>query len=485
MPEFNSLIRMANNNRKDIILAGLQNLESFDEKKFTPDYRDEINVFSEDEIEILLDKQDSRAVTKQEAIEDINTLFKLYKYTYSAYHYFGGDITINEAKDKILQDIINLDNNEISYLDFRKMIAKHLNFIQDEHHTIRYIVDGEVSKRDEIVFYDSYKLYIGDKLDIIYKNDKYYIKSDNAELLIESIAGDTDLHNYIKSTINDEGKIVYGLFSLFTSKENAEKCNTITAINQDKEVTINISWTLAENGTTDFEKLYEKKEINGVPVYTIHKMIGSKEGLEGLEERNLLDEFSNSAKEARNHYSFIIDLRGNTGGNSTYAHNWFYNYCGSSPISAGLSYSKSNLLDATYYKNNNIGLDKEYYDLLNAGKWSKNISTESEWYDNNNIIIVLVDNYVASSAEYMVSILRQLDNVIFIGSNTSGAMLTPGNTSKYLPNSKLFVYYGSGLSFTNSLDNIDCKGFMPDIWVNPKDALEKAIQLRNYYSLNR
>lgn len=66
---------------------------------------------------------------------------------------------------------------------------------------------------------------------------------------------------------------------------------------------------------------------------------------------------------------------------------------------------------------------------------------------------------------------------------TLGCSLTPNNCNFYLPNTGLRVYFGTGLSFCESLENIDGAGFLPDLWVEPADALDAAVRLCQYYNL--
>lgn len=95
--------------------------------------------------------------------------------------------------------------------------------------------------------------------------------------------------------------------------------------------------------------------------------------------------------------------------------------------------------------------------------------------DNKNIVFILIDNGVASSGETFVRNLRTLKNVIFVGTNTYGCSLIPNNFFYKLPDSGIILYFGTGLFFTPGFE--EGTGYMPDIWVNSNDALDRVIKL--------
>jgi len=76
-----------------------------------------------------------------------------------------------------------------------------------------------------------------------------------------------------------------------------------------------------------------------------------------------------------------------------------------------------------------------------------------------------------------------MDNVVFVGSNSYGCALVPNQSNKYLPNSGIKMYFGLGLILTDDGENRDGIGYMPDIWVNPKDALDLALKMCKFYNI--
>lgn len=64
-------------------------------------------------------------------------------------------------------------------------------------------------------------------------------------------------------------------------------------------------------------------------------------------------------------------------------------------------------------------------------------------------------------------------------SNRKGAKGTIfiGNVGRcMLPNSKLALSCGTSISLGEDLSNYDGVGYMPDLWVHPDQALERAVK---------
>lgn len=75
-------------------------------------------------------------ITKHQAIEDIENLFSLLKFGYSAYSYFGGDEVFYLAKEKILKLLNVIESRNISKTLLSDIIKFNLDFIQDSHFSV-------------------------------------------------------------------------------------------------------------------------------------------------------------------------------------------------------------------------------------------------------------------------------------------------------------------------------------------------------------
>ena len=84
---------------------------------------------------------------------------------------------------------------------------------------------------------------------------------------------------------------------------------------------------------------------------------------------------------------------------------------------------------------------------------------------------------MASSAENFVRYLKTLDNVVVVGTNTSGTYVSNKFNKTYLPNSKIQFDFGNGITIANDIE--EGIGLTPDIWSNDSDILENIINLAN------
>src|SRR5574344_2906009 len=90
------------------------------------------NAFTSEELEQLCTTHTAGIITQEEAIEDVNTMFKLLKNAYGGYTYFGGDQKFDEAKQQIINDIQS-GNENLTPNDFVLLLVKDMSFVSDSH----------------------------------------------------------------------------------------------------------------------------------------------------------------------------------------------------------------------------------------------------------------------------------------------------------------------------------------------------------------
>ena len=98
--------------------------------------------------------------------------------------------------------------------------------------------------------------------------------------------------------------------------------------------------------------------------------------------------------------------------------------------------------------------------------------------ENDNLLVILTSRRTASAAEHLMDAAYNLENVLFIGENTSGA-LVGSNTNVQLRNSKFVVGIGMEQNFVPSTNDYfeEFRGFYPDLWVPAGEAEELAVKL--------
>ncbi|MCL2322786.1 MAG: S41 family peptidase [Oscillospiraceae bacterium] len=95
-----------------------------------------------------------------------------------------------------------------------------------------------------------------------------------------------------------------------------------------------------------------------------------------------------------------------------------------------------------------------------------------------------MDNLTVSAGELFISYLRQMDNVIFVGTSTTGALtISDEAENNRLPESKFHIYFGIGLNIRSDLSQFESVGFAPDLWVPPGESLDRVIKFIEQYKL--
>lgn len=441
-----------------------------DMKKYSDWFKNEEDELKADEIEKIktatLDKSKKydkdKKLTYNEAKKDVDELFKIFKYSYGPYKYFGGDEAFNKSKESILNEIKGKDSIVAS--DFREIIAKNLSFIKDKNLSI----EGKITDKGEQPFmFTKYDFY---------KDDKgYYKLQEDKKYYIKSIDGSSDLDKYMKLAIGKDGNLVYTLvvlqddFDIDTTKPSG-KVNLQVVFKSDKGET-------TEELQLEFKK-YEKKTSNTVDcsvkdgVATI-KMGETQEWKDEEYDKKLMD----TIDKIKGSEVLILDFRGNAGKISIAMKKWCESYLGVIPESRHDGLFLTTMLIKQV---NNESID-EKVDLnfaINEGNVNKLIK-------NDKRIFILTDKYTSYEAELFLLPLSTGGKVVLVGTNTSGNMIAceNGSTAFKLINSNIDVWL-SRLLFLGCYPATPNQGVQPDIWVDGSQAEETVMNLIKYYGLS-
>ena len=79
--------------------------------------------------------------------------------------------------------------------------------------------------------------------------------------------------------------------------------------------------------------------------------------------------------------------------------------------------------------------------------------------------------------------LHELENVIFVGTNTQGTIVTGGVARNILPRSNITVIFGTQLHLRPDFSQFEGVGFMPDLWVPPTESLHRVLAFIKRYGL--
>ena len=424
-------------------------------------------------------------ITTEKAIEDVNQLMRILKSSYGAYNYFGGDVKFEKVRERIIARINDTycQGPNRTYF-FYRILKEELAFIDDSHFRIaRVNCDFNLKKKN--IYYDA------DKRDFYEDENGFYTVLNDQNWYLS-----TEDEKYLHLTVSDNGTLVYGLF-LLTEGESPLPNNFSLKSKSGEESNISTIWNITDVGprTNDVYQVYRYYEKEGIPVSTLNNMSI------GFHDIAMTNEFINQAKELRNKKIFILDLRDNKGDVTEIADFFMYNLTGS-PCDPKMQtverYSAMNKHHEEVIKNDKDQSDFSKIDFYNENKelvdsWIDEkkcsnkveygetvvLDNKAKWNDYDNTIIVLINNVTSSAAEYFLFKLATLNNVIIMGTNSNGGMVT-GNTSdesaEFLSNAGLAVDYGQSLQITDKIDGFDTEGWMPDI-ITRGDALDTAISL--------
>lgn len=465
------------NDKRDLISKNEINIKQYIYTSVTND------LITSDEAKLLLDNKEpeSSLLTEEQALEDVDALFRIFKHEYGGYVGFGGDETFGNAKENIVNELSEYSEIYISALE--QIIVEELAFINDGHLHINGTNVNEQFIR---------KYYFNEKIGFNKDNKGFYTIIEGKRRYIEAINGDTDIESYMKLSIDEDGNLVNYIGMLKEDGPVIEKLkikyNEGESISNDEIDLIRAS-TLRNHD----KQTFEEEISNGIPVITLRRC-------DDIDDEILMKNFVESGQKYKDDKVLVIDLRGNSGGSSMWSEMWFKNYTGFSVERGGGNLSRYGPIHKQFnllYMDeiNTSYLDKydmpelndiaeKYYDSI-KDIMSEDVDlnyklTERNYQiiDNDNIIFVLIDKGVASAAEDFVLNLKSIDNVVVVGSNTLGCSDVANIMNMYLPNSNINVYLGLAQDMKQDAPHFfDGVGLEPDIWLANSNMLERVLKL--------
>lgn len=428
--------------------------------------------FTEKELESLTDYDkfsiSTGVLTYEQAEKDIELGFRIFKNCYGGYFYFGGDEVFEEAKEQVLSDC-KLAGEKLTVGILQESFREHLSFVKDGHFSI-----------DNMNVFNKAEYYSNEEITFFKDGNGYYTEQNTKKRYVISVDGINAVEEYMKLSINDKGMLVYKLGVLSVEERNAIEVTF-------EDGTENFALSLPEVRDFSGEKNYSFDEINNVPVIAIRSFM----------DKSAAEQFIESAETIKNSKVSILDLRGNFGGHANNVTKWLDIY---DPVLSNydrgnifaLRHSRANsYLGSFRYKadlperNETIASNSlaTYYAGVNMWEIEENLAFKRS--NNNNLLLVLADTHTASGGESLMSALRNKDNVIFVGINSNGALMSDNGVKIVLPNSKVHIQCGSVLRFDyDKTVFTEETGFRPDIWI-ASDALKHTLNLISYYKLNK
>lgn len=416
-----------------------------------------IDLLSDDEIKALVTNHPTRqSVSQADALADVDLLFRALHNAYAAYYYFGEDkFDAAEAEVKAWvqkQKTVNVDK-------LGQTINTALQFVQDAHFAIR---PGEENVKQQKAWYS----YIGTEQSFFKDDSGYYRMIDGEKWYVDSLSNKSC---EMSPVLRANGSLGYAPTLLCHGK--AGSSDTITLRNGDGVTrTDKIVWKANESLLDDTwdrsSACYRYLEENGI-LYLSIRLFDSRRFAD-----TVLPEYAASGSKAKNCKLVIYDLRSNGGGDDRYARTWTQNFTGAKSVEPKV---------AAGNRGSKLG-NAAGFNWMSVGIFDGGVS-RGNWLPNDIPVIVLMDSRCGSSGESALTFAKTMDNVIVIGSNSAGYQLC-GNVYDYsLPRTGITACFGVSLSFYGSMDNVDYKGYEPDLWCNPKTALQSVLNMVERYDL--
>lgn len=424
-----------------------------DLKKFLVDNSSDKNALTSSEINTLKNKKTKnlKVLNYEQMVEDVDLYFRVLRSHWGAYYYWGG----NEKFNSVKQSILDKFKGKTSILsdDLESVMHEAMNFIVDGHFQLG---SGEkalfVSDENKYWFCYTDDVFLKDE-DGFYcdKEGKryYWVGCDNADVSMQR-------------RLFDDGTLGYGIIQ-FTPKAFIHDSDEIVLLCEGQEIKTTVKWTRSKPLSEDSLRnpSFKLVKSNGVSYLRLYSF--------NPNYVDQLEAFAKSGTSARGSGLLIFDIRSNGGGNSHYLNEWFNSYTG----------LQHDIKEANGKRNGDLNNSSD-----NSQAYSYHAS-QGTIINHKAPVIVLVDNNCGSSGETAYNALRTIKNSIVIGTNTSGCE-SFGNVVNYvLPNSGIRFVYGTHLrSFSDPMENVDGKGFLPDIWCNPSTALTAVQNMLIRYNIS-
>ncbi len=430
-------------------------------------------------------------ITFSQALEDVDMFIYLLENAYSGYD----ELKSKEFKIQTLRENLpftkenNVNTNELlSYFD--EQLKPYIN---DFHFCL-------VGKNKEVFYRIPIRIFFSD-IFLLKNNDQFkVIKTDNPNIKIGDIYNDSAHYLFLYPS---EGKNIYRLGVLLQNEEKNGN-NFIELLFNDKKISVSCSKTnsqLKKSSDTSYKEIVTNESVyfylptlmdpnihwdNFATYEEMYKRFGTL-GLRYGEKKN-----------------YIIDFRGNGGGNDLYCQkflaNLFFCETGKNEIKnykkyeKYISFSSTNLysppiLQAIKWNGNNLQkennsyfnkiykfMKKNNFNRIEIENLKKGINKKVNF---SNKLIVIMDKNTCSSGESFVylanPLLEEGKNLFYIGEN-SGGCFNYGNVMCYqLPNSGIAMYLPSFKMKSGIIEEF--KGYMPNYWATNEDLIQALVNI--------
>ena len=433
-------------------------------------------------------------ITREEAVEDVQFLFDILRNGYSGYGYFGGDSAFLPARDSVLADLAGM-GNLIQKDAFLNLLARTLgSLVTDNHFILHNVVLGALK---HVPYMNGDIIMRRTEAGLVTEIDGRTYRVLGTELL------DGAPVEAIMPTLTNDGEIAWAFGRLMGYPDRE-----ITVLLEDEQsgerLSRLVSLSRVESPWLGSDTLLSMRKEAGITVLENRRMLSDGWENDG-ELYEAYTEFYRSGLEMRDKPILILDIRSHGGGFPYLAYQWISGYAGLEPDEQAAfmpfvlaTHTEQALSEAFYPDDPDFSFDYERLPDLQVryNRWAEDPDRRAQWIlpeewddnllSNNNFVIALTDYHVGSAGERFVGYLRQLENVLVVGTNTFGVLVTGGVVWTVLPRSNLTLQFSvSTLDLRPDLSQFEGIGLLPDLWVPPGESLERVLAFVRRYGIRR
>jgi len=389
----------------------------------------------------------------------VDLFFRALHYSYGAYYYFGEE-TFQKAEDAIRAELASYQT--IKWDQLISLIYSHLLFVRDGHFSIAGRYEPAFEKSVQYLYYYSGQSFGKDE-------SGYYLLGENEKWYYTSCGNaNVEMQPYLEKS----GRVCYSLRQ-FCPVTAAHTADSITLTKGAETKTVSVTWSLSQSYLEDGSQVpdYHYLKSNGIALITIRRFDWNYE--------ETMDEFVRTGSDLKNAKLIIIDARSNSGGDEDFIKNWLKSYTGEEPEQKTII---SNWGTAMFDRTQAYADLGEEFAAFRTGDKDYELF-QGKLLANSTPILLLTDSMSGSAGESIVTYCRTLDNCLVIGSPTRGAQLVGNVRGWTLPNSGIGFQFGQALHFIYSMENVEGKGYAPDLWCNPKTSLQSVLNMVERYDL--
>ena len=396
-------------------------------------------------------------LTHAEIINELDFLFNVLRYGYGAYQYFGGDDVFLPLKQSMLAQLPHM-RNPISTSDYirRFLVPSLRSVIADNHFWIdRY----SIGVRSHFYINENY---------ILHRTEDGYITEIDGQTYLFRRAT-LDGQAVVLPTLTGAGEFAWTFGYVDYNQPPAYTASPTFYLTVQLQ---NMATNITSTRTIQLLHVVPNTSQLSTELYSITR----REEIPILSNRRLTNpvppSFVATGARLRDEPVLILDLRGHGGGNDGYAWQWIYQYTGERV--ANSVFAGNVLMSAT------VGQVNQWGTVMSPPQWRlRQHGVTTPTIPNENLVVVLTDNIIGSTGDAFVGMLRQLENVLIVGTNTRGMLVTGNVGSVPLPYSRANVSFGIHLNIMPDLSQFEGVGVPPDLWVPPNASLERVIRFIN------